>query len=94
MNDEHAIAADLARLFIGVTATGIVYADRSREVAGDYAHCAFLPYRSLAPLWGKSCPGELKADISAHMESMVRRKGERFQTSSSGQTVQLGLLVY
>lgn len=78
------------RLFIGNFPAGIVYADRSREVAGDYAKCAFLPYDSLELEVDRACPPELRELIERHAASMQEQRGEDYQVSTSGQTVRLG----
>jgi hypothetical protein len=80
------------RLFIGIYPCGLVYADRKHEVAGDYALLAFLPYASLVPDFTKRCSSKhpLRAEIAAHMDSMIAKRGEDFQVSTAGQTVRLG----
>jgi len=78
------------RLFIGVTPTGIVYADRSREIDGDYARCAFLPFDTLALDVSPKCPEELRGPIRADAATIIARRGEKFAISSSDQTVVLG----
>jgi hypothetical protein len=78
------------RLFIGAYPCGIVYADRARERHGDYARLAFLPYHSLDLKIEPDCPAELKDRIIADAATLQRRRGERYQVSSSGQTVLLG----
>jgi hypothetical protein len=78
------------RLFIGVTPTGIVYADRSREVDGDYARCAFLPFDTLALDVSPKCPEELRGPIRADAATIIARRGEKFAISASDQTVVLG----
>lgn len=82
------------RLFIGVFATGISYADRMREEHGDYAKLAFLPYDTLLLKVYENCPANLLAKIEASTASIQARRGERFQISSSGQTVMLGIIDY
>ena len=78
------------RLFIGKYPEGIVYADRHREVAGDYKRLAFLSYRTLElklePIRNK----ELRAMVMEHARTLQTRKGEQFQVSSSGQSITLG----
>ena len=78
------------RLFVGVMPTGIVYADRSREVDGDYARCAFLPFDTLALDVSPKCPEELRGPIRADAATIIARRGEKFAISASGQTVVLG----
>ncbi len=55
MNDQ--------RIFIGIYPAGIVYADRTVEVDGDYARLAFLPYSTLELEFSRTCPAELKQEI-------------------------------
>lgn len=75
------------RLFVGVTPTGIVYADRSREVDGDYARCAFLPFDTLALAVAPKCPKDMVGLIEADAAAIIARRGEQFPISSSNQTV-------
>ena len=77
------------RIFIGIYPTGILYADRQREVQGDYARLAFLPW-SLVPEFARDCPPELRPEIEAHMATVQARRGEDFEVSGCGQTVLLG----
>lgn len=77
-------------LFVGVYPAGIVYADKSREVHGDYARCAFLDYATLTLKFQNDCPPALRAEITRHAATIQAKRGEQFATSSSGQTVMLG----
>lgn len=78
-------------LFIGVYPCGLVYADRTRELDGDYLRLAFLPYRTLVLEWDKaSCPHHLRTAIESHAASMATQRGRQFNISSCGQTVTLG----
>lgn len=76
-----------ARLFIGGYPAGIVYADRGREKAGDYARLAFLPYHTLRLDVEKDCPPELRALIEAH--AALHKAGDVIPVSAS-QTITLG----
>ena len=78
------------RLFVGVMPTGIVYADRSREVDGDYTRCAFLPYTTLALEVAPKCPKDMLRLIEAHAATIIAKRGEKFPISASNQTVVLG----
>lgn len=78
------------RLFVGVFPTGISYADRGREKHGDYARCAFLPFGTLELEMEPDCPRELRAEITRHAKRIQARRGEKFETSASGQYVILG----
>ena len=79
------------RLFIGTYPTGIVYADRHREVDGDYAKIAFLPYGSLRLQWSAgNIPPELRELVESDAQAIIARRGQPFEISSSGQTVILG----
>jgi hypothetical protein len=77
-------------LFIGVYSTGISYADKSREVHGDYARCAFLDYATLTLKFQSDCPPGLRAEIARDAAKIQARRGEQFSTDSSGHTVTLG----
>jgi len=78
------------RLFVGVFPAGLSYADRSRDVRGDYARLAFLPYATLVLNIETDCPPDLREEIVAHAATIQARRGEEFQISTCGQTVLLG----
>ena len=78
------------RLFIGVFPAGLVYADRLRTKAGDYARLAFLSYRTLELDIEPDCPGVLRLLIAGHAAKLQAKRGEEFQVSACGQTVRLG----
>ena len=78
------------RLFIGHVPTGLIYCDRSREVAGDYARVANLFWADLTFIPAKGAKGELLRRARQHAASYQARRGELEQVSSSGQTVLLG----
>ncbi len=83
------------RLFIGVFPAGLTYCDRRRAARGDYLRLAFLPYSTLNLEWagGKGVfgvPDDLRQRIETHAAGMAARRGQRFQTAASGQTVLLG----
>ena len=77
-------------LFIHIAATGVAYSDRTREEEGDYAKLALLPFSTLEPFFFNGCPDPLRARIVDHMQTIRERRGEDFQVSTAGQTVQLG----
>ena len=87
--EERGLSAE-ERLFVGVMPTGIVYADRSREVDGDYARCAFLPFDTLALEIAPKCPKDMLEAIKADAATIIARRGEKFSISASNQTVVLG----
>ena len=87
---QRSTASAKERLFIGIMPTGISYADRSREVDGDYASCAFLPFDTLVLDVSPKCPEELRGPIKADAATIIARRGEQFKISSSDQTVVLG----
>jgi hypothetical protein len=77
------------RLFIGVSATGLSYADRSREEHGDYKKVAFLPFSTLQlKVYDTKSP--LLASVRADAARMQTRRGEQYVVSGTGQTVLLG----
>jgi hypothetical protein len=79
------------RLFSGVYPTGIAYADRAREVDGDYARVAFLPFSTLRLQWSPgNHPAELREQIERDSARIIAQRGQPFEVSSSGQTVILG----
>lgn len=79
-----------SRIFVGVYPACLVYADRSRQVDGDYAPLAKLHYSDLEAGFAKDCPADLRRQIQAHMDGYIARRGEKLEISSSGQTVILG----
>ena len=78
------------RLFIGVYPCGLVYADRSVEVNGDYKRLGFLPYRELVLELQPDCPPELAVQIKSDAAHMRDMRGQQFSISSCGQHVILG----
>ena len=78
------------RLFAGRYPCGIVYADRSHEVGGDYKRLAFLPYRTLVLEVEADCPEDLRHHIVLDAERYQAMLGEPLQISTCGQTVTLG----
>jgi hypothetical protein len=78
------------QLFIGVFSTGIAYADRTIERHGDYKKLAFLPFNTLELMIEKDCPADLRVLIVADAATIQARRGERYQVTTSGQTVLLG----
>lgn len=79
------------RLFKGVYPEGIVYADRSREVNGDYRKLAFLPFGTLVlEWWDTNVPPDVAKLIEIDARALQARRGEQFQVSGSGQTRTLG----
>lgn len=88
---RHALQNPADRLFSGITPTGIVYADREQERDGDYMRVAFLPFQSLRLQWAPgNHPAELRELVEADAASIIARRGEAYEVSSSGQTVILG----
>lgn len=78
-------------LFIGTMATGISYADRSREKHGDYMTIARLPFSTLKLEWSPGRHSQALRDLVAeHAAKIIAREGEEYPVSSSGQTITLG----
>jgi hypothetical protein len=78
------------RLFAGCYPCGIVYADRAREVGGDYKRLAFLSYRTLVLEVENDCPEALRRHIVQDAARYQAMPGEPLQISTCGQTVILG----
>lgn len=78
------------RIFAGVFPCGISYADKEREKDGDFARLAFLYFASLELRFEKDCPASLRPEIEADAATIQARRGEHYQTSTTGQTVLLG----
>jgi hypothetical protein len=79
-----------SRLFSGVFPTSIVYADKYKEVHGDYKRCAYLNFKTLVLDIEKDCPEVLKTLIIKDAGEIQAKKGENFQVSFCGQSVKLG----
>lgn len=77
------------RIFAGIFPGGISYADRKREVNGDYKRLAFLPYDTLELEIAKDCPKALAAEI--RQDAAQYKAGDELSLSSSQNlTVVLG----
>jgi hypothetical protein len=74
-------------LFIGNYPTGIVYANKRVEVAGDYKRLAYLNYRTLALEVDKGCPKELLALIQADHARMLALKHTLYSIAGNMQIV-------
>jgi hypothetical protein len=71
------------RIFVGVYPEGLVYADRAREVAGDYARLAFQPYDTLEPDYARDIPSDVRPSLERLIRGVQARRGERFSRSES-----------
>lgn len=78
------------RIFIGCYPEGIVYADRTAEIDGDYARLAFLSYSTLELEFSPACPLQLKQEIRDSAARIQAQRDQPFRISSCGQTVVLG----
>lgn len=78
------------RLFCGVYPGGLVWADRGREKAGDYAKLAFMPYDTLEAKFEADFPKAFIPLIQEEVKRMQERRGQEFRTSATGQAVILG----
>lgn len=78
------------RLFIGVYPTGIIYADKARDVRGDFARLAYLNFDTLTLQVENHCPDDLRSRIEADAQALQAKRGEEYRISSAGQTVLLG----
>jgi hypothetical protein len=72
-------------LFIGVFTTGLVYADKSKIINGDYKTIAYLPYGTLE-LHIRDEKSSLLPAILKDVEEMKAKKGEKFRISTFGIT--------
>lgn len=68
-----------ARIFAGCFPTGFVYADRKREVAGDYKRLAYLNYATLKLDIAKDCPKKLADQI--RVDAAQYRVGQQYATA-------------
>jgi hypothetical protein len=79
------------RLFMGLYPTGLVFADKAVEIAGDYKRLGYINYERLVlEQVAPGCPPELLALMQAEEARMQAKRGERFETSACGQYVFLG----
>ena len=67
------------RIFVAVLATGIGYADRSREETGDWKRLAILFFSDLRAEIADDCPPDLREQIIAHMEPIQAMEGEQYR---------------
>ena len=78
------------RILLATLATGIGYADRTREEHGDWKRLAILFFSDLRADIEPDCPADLESQIRSHMATIQARRGELYQVSTSGQTITLG----
>ena len=71
------------RIFCGYFPTGYVWADRKREVAGDYKKLAYMSYRGLRLELQPDCPAELAEIIRKDAAGIQARRGEREQIAGN-----------
>ncbi len=77
------------RLFCGVFPEGFSWADRAKQERGDYKKVAFLSFRDLKfTVYDPKSP--LLETVKREAAKLQARRGERFETSASGQGVTLG----
>lgn len=88
--DELREKASNQRLFVGMGATGITFADRNTQEHGDYKRCAHLPYDTLELDLRSDCPKALVDEIIAQAAIYHSMAGQQIEVSSSGQKVTLG----
>ena len=70
------------RLFIGKYPCGLVYADRDKEVQGDYKRIAFLSYSKLElEIDDKRSP--LLAEVKAHAATVQAKRGQEYSIAGN-----------
>lgn len=85
--DYHYFTLD--SLFIGCFPTGLSYADKNKSEHGDYKRIAFLFFDTLElKVYDHNSPH--LSYVEEHAYSLRERRGEEYQTSTSGQTITLG----
>lgn len=77
-------------IFAGIYSTGLVYADKSYEVDGDFARLGFLSFATLELDINERATPEQQKQIRYHAARLRTRRGEQYQISQSGQTITLG----
>jgi hypothetical protein len=77
-------------LFCGNYPTGIFYADKRREVNGDYMTIGRIFYSDLSWKISDNCPADIRSLVQADIDRILSMKGQEYQVSSCGQTVTLG----
>ena len=80
-------------IFVGIFPTGLVYADTSYEVDGDYAKLAFLSFGTLVLDVEQRATKEQARQIRNHAARLRARPGEEYRISQSGQTIVLGYAI-
>lgn len=90
MNIEQNDETTKINLFIGVFPCGIVCADKSRRVGGDYVRCACIDYETLTLEIEKDCSAKLREIIQKQAEKFKSKQGQKYPLSTSGQCTTLG----
>ena len=82
----------IKRLFVGVTATGVVYCDKSREESRDYLVIARVFFDTLELKWfnKETTPENMLELVRVSSMDIQSRCGQEFLWSASGQTITLG----
>lgn len=78
------------RVLICVYSTGLVYADRARQVDRDYKRLAFLAFDTLELTVEDDCPSGLRSFVVTDALRLQGRCGDQYEISASGQTIRLG----
>ena len=76
-----------ADLFIGHYPTGFVYANKRKEVSGDYKRVAYLNYDTLVLELEKDCPADLKALVEAHHKDVQKLRHTVYRIAGNMTTV-------
>lgn len=74
-------------LFIGNFPTGLVYANKAKEIAGDYQRLAYLNYRTLQLEIEKACPAELLVHIKSHHAEIMKLRHTVYPIAGNMQVV-------
>jgi hypothetical protein len=77
-------------LFCGAYSTGIFYADKRKEINGDYMTIGRIYYSDLNWKINDNCSADIRSFVQADIDKILSMKGQEYQVSSCGQTVILG----
>ena len=86
----------IKRLFVGVTATGVVYCDKSREENRDYLVIARVFFDTLILEWvnKETTPENMLELIRVSATDLQSKRGQEYKISASGQSIILGYATY
>ena len=77
-------------LFAGIYPTGIYYADKRREINGDYLNIGHIFFSDLKYEIKENCPKDIKPLVEKDIQRIIGMRGQQYNISGCGQMVTLG----